>query len=182
MRLSIGLVGPIAAIYAWLIIITCIFLNPWFVFTRDAFSDLGSSSANMPWLYNYGMISIGILIILYSSYLVYVSRNKLMVVGSSFGIVSGIFLMFVGLFPAGTRPHVFVSTWFFVQFDMCIIVWSLGAYLNRGGSMLPLSSLILGIVSIPIGFLVPWPSAATVEAYGVLVIDYWVFVSYYITR
>ncbi len=176
-RLSPALIGPIAAIYAWIIIYTCILMNPWFVFTEHAFSDLGGSSANNPWLYNYGMMSIGLLIIIYSIYLVYISKNKLMTVGSSFAIIAGIFLIMVGVYPSGARPHVFVSTWFFLQFDLAIIIWGLGAYrLYR--DFVSLSLLLIGFVAPIIGFLAPWPSAATVEAFGVLVIDFWVAVSF----
>lgn len=155
----------------------CIYINPWFVFTEHAFSDLGAPSANSPWLYNYGMVSIGILIIFYSIYLMYLSQNRLMTVGAAYSSIAGIFLMLVGLFPSGTRPHVFVSTYFFLQFDWAIIIWSLGAY-RVDKNLLNLSALLVGLAAPFIGFLFPWPSAATVEAFGILVIDYWVIVSF----
>jgi len=31
--------------------------------------------------------------------------------------------MLIGIFPSGTRPHTFVSTWFFIQGDLAIIIW-----------------------------------------------------------
>ena len=173
----IGFIGLFAVIYAWIVILTCISINPWFVFTEHAFSDLGAPTANSPWLYNYGMISIGVLIIIYSIYLAYFAENKLMTVGAAFSSIAGIFLMLVGLYPSGTRPHVFVSTYFFLQFDLAIIIWSLGAY-RVDKNFLYLSALLVGLAAPFIGFLVPWPSAATVEAFGVIVIDYWVIVSF----
>lgn len=149
-------IGIFAIIYAWGIILTCVYINPWFIFTEHAFSDLGASTANNPWLYNYGMISIGILIILYSIYLIHVSKDKLVTIGSAYLLIAGIFLMLVGIYPAGTRPHVFVSTYFFLQFDLVIILWSLGAYkVNR--DIITLSSLLIGLVAPIIGFSVPWP-------------------------
>jgi Predicted membrane protein len=37
--------------------------------------------------------------------------------------VAGLFLALIGIYHAGTRPHVFVSTWFFVQMDTALIAW-----------------------------------------------------------
>lgn len=61
--------GFLSAILAWIIILVCISLNPWFVFTKNAFSDLGGPMARDPWLYDYGLIASAILAFLYATYL-----------------------------------------------------------------------------------------------------------------
>lgn len=167
--------GLIAAISAWLVIGICIYFNPWFVFTIHAFSDLGAPEAKMPWIYNYGLISVGILILLYSLYLLLESRNKLESMGSSFMFVAGIFLILIGLFPSGTKPHNFVSTWFFIQADFAIVAWGLGLIVRK---LVKLGSLItiMGLLSPVFAMLIEWPSAATIEAYGIIVIDIWVVI------
>jgi hypothetical membrane protein len=48
--------GIIAVILAWVVIAVSISVNPWFVFTKNAFSDLGGPYATDPWIYNYGLI------------------------------------------------------------------------------------------------------------------------------
>ena len=94
------------------------------------------------------------------------------------------FLALIGVFPAGTRPHVFVSTWFFVQMGVGLIV--LGVSMRLRGlpyglfvSAVSLAGfLVYGLVEATLG----WPSVAAGEAFGILVIDVAViasFLSYY---
>jgi len=165
--------GVVAAVVAWIVIFTCISLNPWFIFTEHAFSDLGAPDANMPWIYNYGLILTGAVMLLYSVYQVEKAENNIEAVGGGFTFIAGLFLMLIGLFPSGTRPHTFVSTWFFLQADMAILTWGLGL-IRRGEKRYSYIFVAMGIISPLIGFLIDWPSAATVEAFGIVVIDVWV--------
>ncbi len=89
--------GLASALGGWLVILVAISRNPWFVFTRDAFSDLGNPLANDPWIFNYGMMINGLLIILYSLYLIEVSFNKAGTVGGGFTTITGIFLMLTSI-------------------------------------------------------------------------------------
>lgn len=165
--------GLVAVITAWIVIGICIILNPWFVFTRDAFSDLGGPEAYMPWIYNYGLMITGIFILLYSVYLTLDSKNKIETAGSSFMFIAGLFLILIGLFPSGTRPHTFVSLWFFIQSDLSILTWGLGLIVRKNvkiGEVVLLIALLGGLI----GFLVNWPSAAVAETFGIIVIDLWV--------
>ncbi len=169
--------GLVAVVYAWLVIFTSIHYNPWFVFTRDAFSDLGTPKANIPEIYNLGLITTGLLVMLYSIGLGYLAKNKIEDWGASFVFISGIFLALIGIFPGGTRPHTFVSSWFFIQMDLAILLWGIGHYLSgvrSYGVFLTLLSVFSGIL----GFSVDWPSAAVAEAFGIVVIDLWVFTSF----
>ena len=42
---KLGLAGIAVA---WIVIVIAAILNPWFVFTRNAFSDLGAAGATVP--------------------------------------------------------------------------------------------------------------------------------------
>ncbi len=167
--------GVVAAVTAWLVIAISVGVNPWFIFTKNAFSDLGGPHAVDPWIYNYGLIITAIFMGLYSINLLLLSRNKVEDFASAFVFVSGLFLALIGVYHEGTRPHVFVSTWFFTQMDMAIITWGIGSLLARDRKM-GLFSLLLGVMAPVIALIIPWPSAATVEAYGIAVIDSWVAV------
>ena len=43
-------IGLVAAVLAWIVILLSIHHNPWFVFTKHAFSDLGGPGAEKPWI------------------------------------------------------------------------------------------------------------------------------------
>lgn len=161
--------GIIAAIVAWIVILIGIWVNPWFMFTRNAFSDLGGPSARYPWIYNYGLMLTAALVLIFSIHLIQYSRNKLETVGASFISIAAIFLALIGVFHEGTYPHVFVSTWFFAQFDLATIVWGLGSAMM--GSKEGWGEFLMGLASPIPALLIRWPSAATLEAYGIIIID-----------
>jgi len=169
------LAGVAAVVIAWLVIGASWYLNrDWFVLTRDAFSDLGGGRSCCPGLYNYGLVLSGLFILAYSSCLYYLARIKLEVLGAGYVGLAGVFLGLIGVFHEGTRPHVFVSTWFFVQMDLGLILQSIGFYVRtRGweGFWSAVLSLLAFPVAILVGLTVGWPSAAVLEAYGVIVID-----------
>lgn len=170
---ALNYLGLVAAVAAWAIIIACVSINPWFVFTKNAFSDLGGPRAADPWLYNYGLIAVGALIVAFASHAVNVSGGKLEVVGASFMIIAGLFLALIGVFHEGTYPHVFVSQWFFAQMDMTSIVWGTGS-LVAGRARRGAAEVAIGVIG-PVGAVAfKWPSAATLEAYGIVLIDLFV--------
>ncbi|PSO07251.1 hypothetical protein B9Q04_11890 [Candidatus Marsarchaeota G2 archaeon BE_D] len=172
--------GLAAAVLAWVVIGVCVVTNPWFVFTKNAFSDLGGPKSTDPWLYNDGLIGVAVLVFLYAIYLTRLGVNKVEVVSASFVMVAAVFLALIGIYHEGTYPHVFVSTWFFVQFDTAILTSGIGLLL-RGLKNLAYGVLSLFLIATLVAALVPWPSAATIEAWGISAIDVWavlVFTSY----
>ncbi|MEB3806418.1 MAG: DUF998 domain-containing protein [Desulfurococcales archaeon] len=167
--------GPLAVVTAWVVIGLSWYLNrDWFVFSEDAYSDFGTSTSCCPELYNYGLISVGFLLVLYGVSLWVLGRNKFEVGGSAYMVLAGVFLALIGVYPGGTRPHVFVSSWFFVQADMALILVTLGAWI-RLRSRLSYAGFWASLAAFPVAFLLdmifPWPSAAVLETYGILVID-----------
>ncbi len=173
--------GPASVIGGWLVILAAISRNPWFVFTENAFSDLGGPLASAPWVFNYGMILNGVLIILYSFYLMEVSFNKAGTVGGSFMTITGVFLMLIGFFHEGTMHHYFVSFWFFTQSDLAILAWGLALYRDRRWSSYGRPFLALSLIGPVVAYTVPWPSTATVEAFGIIIMNIWVLLMNRIT-
>jgi len=171
--------GIMAAAIAWIFISISIYVNPWFDLWRDALSDLGVEGANMPWIYNYGLITTGLVIMLYSAYLVYSSRGRLEAVGSGYVFIGGIFLALIGFFPGGTRPHIFVSTYFFVQMGLAILAMGLGTW---GRERIYSRICIAIFVLMLLGTLVDWPSAAAIEVYETILLDIWVLARTFLYR
>jgi hypothetical protein len=68
--------GVAAAVLAWIVIALAISANPWFDVFKHALSDLGGPSANMPQVYNFGLIATGIAICTYSLYIAYASKAR----------------------------------------------------------------------------------------------------------
>lgn len=165
--------GLAAAVVAWAVFAYTISVNPWFVFTEHAFSDLGGPMASQPGVYNAGMMASGALMILYSLRCLEDSCNKPETVGGAFLAIAGVFLILIGVYPSGTRPHVFVSLWFFTQADLAIMAWGVGL-LGRGERRLGAYVSALGFVSPVVASLVPWPSTAAVEAFGIIIMNVWV--------
>ena len=162
--------GLLASVLAWIFILLSIHYNPWFSLTKNAFSDLGGPNANLPWIFNYGLITTGVISVIFSTCIVHGSRNKLECVAGAFMLVASIFLMLIGIFPEGTKHHTFVSLWFFIQADMAIITWGI----SRIGRIENVLSLTAGLLGPLIAVFVRWPSIATLEAFGIIIIDIWV--------
>ncbi len=157
----------------WIVASLPIAYNPWFSFTRHAFSDLGGPRASQPWIYNYGLIITAILVLLYSAALVNGAKNKVEAVGGTFMLVAGIFLALIGIYHSGTGPHGFVSGWFFIQADLAIITWGIGLMLE-GRRALGAVSIAMGVLAPLFAAAVKWPSVAVLEAYGITLISIWV--------
>jgi len=168
------LTGILASVAAWLTIATSTYFNPWFNIWRHAFSDLGAPRASLPWVYNTGLVVSGALACLFSLYLLHVARSKVEAFSSSLLFVAGIFLALIGVFPSPTRPHTFVSTWFFIQVWLSFIGFSVASHLTRR-RRLRTSLAVLGVLG-PLGALLVellwgWPSVALLEAYGIVVVN-----------
>ncbi len=168
------LTGILASAVAWLTIATSAYLNPWFSICKHAFSDLGAPQANLPWVYNTGLIASGALACLFSLYLLHVAKSKVEAFSSSLLFVAGIFLALIGFFPSSTRPHTFVSTWFFVQVWLSFVSFSVASYLTKKRKLcasLALLSALGPLGALLVELLWSWPSVALLEAYGIVIIN-----------
>ncbi|MDK2372317.1 MAG: DUF998 domain-containing protein [Candidatus Korarchaeota archaeon] len=172
-----GLTGLSSLAVALTTIFVCWYMNPWFDFWRDAFSDFGVSRACCPWLYNYGLIASAFLLLIYSLFILRASKSKLESFSSGLLFTASIFLALIGVFPGGTRPHTFISTWFFVQAFMGLTVLGIALLVDghAKGIFVALLSGSAPILAILVDLTVRWPSAAVAEAAGILIIGMSVF-------
>ncbi|MCS7139908.1 MAG: DUF998 domain-containing protein [Candidatus Nezhaarchaeota archaeon] len=173
MRFAWRFSGVAAAVLAWIVIFLSISRNSWFDFFRHALSDLGGSRASDPWVYNVGLVITGILASIYALYLASKSTGKIAVYASAFIFIAGIFLALIGVFPSGTRPHTFVSTWFFIQMWMAVITSAISFLVEKEvklGALL----LMLSAVGLLGALLIDWPSVALLEVFGIILIDIYV--------
>ncbi|WP_153274233.1 DUF998 domain-containing protein [Picrophilus oshimae] len=152
-------------------------VNPWFSITKNALSDLGGGNLinnghpapALPEIYNFGLIIEGILIALLSSLFILFSENKIEDAGSSFFIISGLFLALIGIYHEGTYPHDFVSIWFFILSSISYITIGIALVIQR------IKYGIAMLVLIPVSWLlfikIPWQSVAENEIFGIIIIE-----------
>lgn len=167
--------GIMAAVSAWLIILLSISQNPWFDVYRHALSDLGDSRANKPWIYNIGLIVIGLITCIYSLYLTYITNSKAHIYASALLFIAGIFLALIGVYPSGTRPHTFISTWFFIQMWLALLATAIGMVIDGR----TIYAIVLGTMAIigPLGAIfIKWPSVALQEIFGIVLIDIYIII------
>ncbi len=158
--------GILAGLVYWLFVAWSISRNHWFSFFHNALSDLGDpAKATSPWIYNYGLMVSGLLVFLFSIYLIAASGNKLQTVGGAYISISALFLALIGVFHGGTRPHVFVSTYFFVQFFLGAILYGVGS----GRKALRYGSVLIFLLAL-LGRLPHWPSVALGETYEIILV------------
>lgn len=180
-------IGPFAAVYAWLAILSAGLLNPSWTWTVSALSYLGAPSANDPWVYNdVAMIPSGVLLAAFAVYLWTLSRNRWEKVGSACFVLGGILLVGVGTFHQGPYPagtpypgqdlHDLFSAWFFLQALLAVIFWGLGLRKTESrplGSAMIALALVTVAVAGALAALRDLPGA-TGEVLGVSAIDIWV--------
>ncbi|MEM4950152.1 MAG: DUF998 domain-containing protein [Thermoplasmatales archaeon] len=173
-----SLFGILGIVSAWLTIAISSYLNPWFSLEANALSDLGGGNltANghpaptLPIVYDGGLIITSVLLIIFASLMVSISRNRIEGSGFSFFIISGIFLALIGIYHEGTYPHDFVSIWFFILASISYGTISVGVM--KLGDLIPGSLMLMTILASWIIYaLVPWKSVAEGEIFGITVVD-----------
>ena len=163
--------GIFAMISAAIWISTAIAINPSFNFYTSALSQLGSPGANDPWVYNIGLMFTSVLLFVFACSLLLYSKNRIESSGSSFLMISSLFLALIGIYHGGTYPHDFVSVWFFILADISIITWGIGLILDD--RKWAVYVIILAILASALGFGLPWPSSAELETFGTAAIGLW---------
>jgi hypothetical membrane protein len=181
------LIGPIGAIYAWVVILICVHLNPWWNWTASsggALSYMGDPTLTpYAWVYDYvGMVPAGLIIAAFAVYLYLVSRNRFEKAGSLSFILSGILLVLIGVFhqtPGQLETfHVVFSLWFFLQSLISIFLWGFGLYregrlpLGRGMVALAIGTLLFyALIAAAFGHpVLPWYWGMVLVAYGFFVV------------
>ncbi len=168
--------GVVTPLIELLVIILLIQLNPWWVITKNAISDLGNISnpkVKYPFLLDISIIVTGIAMLYFSVGLIRVEKS----VGEIIFTIGIVFLILIGLFPEGTRIHWPVSLLFFVLTSMGIFVFGIEKILNK--------NLRMGITSISL-FVLGWLLAlismnmfsgvAIAELIGIILLISWILI------
>ncbi len=157
----------------WAVIAAAWLLNrDWFSPLHGAFSDLGSSRASHPYVFNMGLVAVAALLALLARCLYRAAGSKPATVGAGYLGLAAVFLAQVGLFPEGTVFHNCVALWFFLLADAGLLLYSLESW-RRGGCCL--AALLSSAAMVPgatiVELLVGWPSTAALEAYAIALLD-----------
>lgn len=111
-----GICGMLTPIVAFAFILPAIVLYPQFSWTANALSDLGVVAGTTAILFNLGLITSGVLAMLFASGLLIFLREKTLGrIGASIFFLGTLALIAVGVFPESVKPmHYYVSVAFFV--------------------------------------------------------------------
>ncbi|KPV46252.1 hypothetical protein SE19_06235 [Acidiplasma aeolicum] len=169
--------GGITMLLIWIVIAVSSAFNPWFGITHNALSDLGGGNLInnghpaplYPWIYNVGLMIEGVLIAILSSFFILRTRNTIEIVGSSFFIISGLFLALIGIYHEGTYPHDFVSIWFFIL--ATISYTAIGFSIILINIKTGISLLVILVIAWILFAIIPWGSVAENEIFGIIVIE-----------
>lgn len=119
--------------------------NSWFDISKHTLSKLGRLGlANDPWIFSIFVAIAGAIMVLYGIYMIIDSSSKLKIVGSAYVLLSGIFMILVGLFPDGTKPHNFIALFTFLSFYTGMMLYGLGSS-NR---FFKISTLVIFLVIV----------------------------------
>lgn len=139
-----GILGPLIAL---ILIFTAVAYSPWFVWEKDALSDLGVSDVAP--LFNSAVIIAGILNLFFA---LGVRRSlgdtKLSNVGSMALILGGASLSLVGVFTLETPIlHAAVSLGYFVIFPLALII--IGVAMMQGSSRSSgITTILAGVAAL----------------------------------
>ncbi|NIQ04330.1 MAG: DUF998 domain-containing protein [Candidatus Korarchaeota archaeon] len=166
-----GLCGVLTPAVAFFFISVSILLHPWFQWADNALSDLGALGTSYNLLYNVGMVTTGILGLLFTVNLPQLMNGKIGNTGVLIFTLGLVSLILVGIFPSGTAPHVTVSLTFFALCAVGLTIigidqlkppqWVWGAFV--------LSLVITGLLAVCLVNAIPYDLGAAIpEAIGAL--------------
>jgi len=166
-----ALLGLVAPVVATVFIAAAIALSPWFNWGTNALSDLGhSGNSDVATLFNFGLLSTGFLIIVYSlkSFRGYAKYT------SYFLVLVGLALQLVATFNEVYKPlHFQVSVLFFASLGFASV-----SYIIEKKSKLAVVALIVGAASwILYGLEVYSSGIAVPEAISAMATATWVMLA-----
>ena len=161
--------GVLAPIIAFSCILTAISTAKEFSWTENALSDLGVQEGVTATVFNCGLITAGILGLIFALGLfVFLRRSLLGKTGSFLFILDTLFLACIGVFPENAEPahiHFYFSVLFFVFFPISAFV-STATFIQMGRKKLGLFTILIALISafvwtIPFGKGVAIPETIT---------------------
>ncbi len=107
---------------------TAISFNPWFSFTKNALSDLGSSKARYPFIFNSMLILIAAMGVMFSASFYVRAKNDCEKLSACIICGAMISLAFVGIFPEETVFHFPAAFSFYILSGVGALVYAPGAW------------------------------------------------------
>jgi hypothetical membrane protein len=141
-----GLCGIITPFVAFAFILTAIVYSPEFSWTGNALSDLGIQTGVTATLFNTGLITSGILALLFASGLFLFMRNQIVDrIGVAVFVLDTLALIAIGVFPENVTPtHYYVSVTFFALFPLAML-FLVVAFALAGKKRMSLFTLIIAL-------------------------------------
>lgn len=122
-RTKYGLASIIALLVS---IALAISQNKWFSFTKNALSHLGGKNATNPWIFNFGLITAGILGLIYLHNIGKEANNVYQKIGSVSLIFSFIQLVLLGVFTTSSSLHTPIAILFFLSLFFGVLFYFMG--------------------------------------------------------
>jgi len=173
--------GLLAPIVAFTSIILAIITHPWFSLTDNAISDLGAINVEYNYILNYGLILSGVFGAIFSIGIYKIFKSTISKTGSLLVLIGCIFLILIGLFPEGSKPHYYVSVLFFAMTTLGIFLVGIGTIgTDREYASTTLFLVVVGFF-VSIFFLNIFPGVAMAELTASMIYSIWmVYTSYVI--
>lgn len=170
------LIGVLSISSIIITLILSINQNTWFSWTQNSLSDLGSSQATNPWIFNYGIIITALLGISYFSKLRKTKLNFYSKTGLAALIIDFITLVLIGVYPLGSDLHYPLSITFFALLPIATTLYGVGKLkINKKKGSIIILVTLLGFLTAT-ALLMTLNGVAAPEIIGVLVIASVVFV------
>lgn len=160
-----GIFGILSPLIALVFISIAIYLNPWFVLSDNALSDLGAIGESYNYVFDIGIILTGFTNILFSFGLQNLKNTRIGHCGATIYGVGVSFLLLVGVFPLGTSPHSYVAVISFLLATLAIILIGIDQALakqTRPWGIFALSIVVLGIISFILVHEIPYNLGAAI--------------------
>ena len=141
-----GISGILLPIIFTLVLFLSLQRAPWFSWTENAISDLGRSEFGLSF-FNYLLITIGILLLIFSIGLLYSLKGQR--AGPTIFALSSIYFIGIGVYPLPNPDHVDISGLFFIAFPFGFLI--IGLYLHKNSIIfykyMGVFALIIAVIS-----------------------------------
>lgn len=150
-----GYCGVLIPFLSYGLIIISILMHDWFSLSGNALSALGEQGVSYGDLFNAALIISGILAIIFVMGFLRRAESQIGRVGLASLALGSLFLIFTGLFPKGTLPHVYMAYLFYSISILGIALYSLDEFISLEyawavfiWSTIGFSLISIGLVSI----------------------------------
>jgi len=169
-----GLSAILAPLIAFASISLAIYYSLWFDWTKNALSDLGARGGFAEIIFNFGLIIVGLLILIFTSGIFeFLKENFLGRIGCLILALDALSLSAIGIFPeTAGRIHFYVSVSFFTLFPLSLILIGL-AFVRMAETNLALFTFVVVSITVFVWALPYGRGVAIPEALASLSASIW---------